>query len=176
MRKRYPLAEARPGFAAIVHGQPLIKLTRQGGRIMLSVRRAEPEDAETIYRLNVAFNDARATPAYIAAFLAERAVFETIYLAELDGQAVGMAGLRLLPSACDPEPYAELTELFVQAEARRQGVGRALVEAIEVAARAGGARSLVLLTAWRNGGAHRFYHALGYQLYTVTMRRELGPG
>jgi len=140
----------------------------------ITVRLATPADAEAIYRLNLAFNDARATPAYIAAFLAERAHYETIYLAELAGQVVGMVGLRLLPSACDPEPYAELTELFVEQAARQQGVGRALVRAVEAVAHAAGASQLVLLTAWRNGGAHRFYHALGYQLYTVTMRRDLG--
>lgn len=96
-------------------------------------------------------------------------------MAELDGQVVGVAGLRLLPCALDPEPYAELTELYVAERVRRRGVGRALVEAVEAAAREGGASRLVLLTAWRNGQAHQFYHALGYQLYTVTMVRDIRP-
>jgi predicted GNAT family acetyltransferase len=40
-------------------------------------------------------------------------------------------------------------------------------------ARASGATTLVLMTAWRNTQAHAFYHALGYRLYTVTMQRAL---
>jgi predicted N-acetyltransferase YhbS len=139
----------------------------------ITVRPAAPADAEAIHRLLTARDDARATPAYIAAFLATSPEMERMFVAELDSRVVGMVGLRLLPCACDPEPYAELTELLVDAGARRLGVGRALVRAVEEAARAGGAGQLVLLTAWRNGGAHRFYHALGYQLYTVTMRRDL---
>jgi GNAT superfamily N-acetyltransferase len=139
----------------------------------ITIRRAAPADAGAIHRLNAAFDDVRATPEYIARFLATSPEMERLYVAEVGGEVVGMAGLRLLPCACDPEPYAELTELFVDESARRGGVGRALVRAVEDAARAGGARQLVLMTAWRNGRAHSFYHALGYTLYTLTMRREL---
>lgn len=137
------------------------------------VRPAVPEDAEAIHRLNVAFNDARATPAYIAESIRLRAQAERLFVAELAGEVVGMAALRLLPCALDPEPYAELTELYVAEGVRRRGAGQALVRAVEAAAREGGARRLVLLTAWRNGAAHQFYHALGYQLYCITMQREL---
>jgi GNAT superfamily N-acetyltransferase len=140
----------------------------------VTVRPAAPGDAPALHALNVAFNDVRATPSYIAAALAAEAQTERLFVAELDGEVVGMVGLRLLPCVLDPEPYAELTELYVAERARRRGVGRALVGAVEQAARAGGASRLVLLTAWRNGTAHQFYHALGYQLYTVTMLRELG--
>jgi ribosomal protein S18 acetylase RimI-like enzyme len=84
-----------------------------------------------------------------------------------------MACLRLLPSLCDPIPYAELTELSVDPAHQRHGVGRALVRHVESEARAQGAAELVLLTAWRNTRAHAFYHALGYSLYTLTMRRSL---
>jgi len=140
----------------------------------VTIRQAAPSDAEAVHRLNVAFNDARATVKYIAAAIRDYQAYERLFLAEIGGQVVGMAALRLLPSVCDPVPYAELTELFVEASARRQGAGRALVRAIEAAAYEGGARTLVLLTAWRNGQAHRFYHALGYQLDAVTMSRKLG--
>lgn len=143
----------------------------------ITIRPATPEDAAAIHRLNVAFNDARATPAYIAESIRLRAQFEQLFVAELAGEVVGTAALRLLPCALDPEPYAELTELYVAEAARRRGVGHALVRAVEEAARVGGARRLILLTAWRNGTAHQFYHALGYQLYCITMQRELeAPG
>lgn len=139
----------------------------------VTVRLAIPEDAMAIHRLNIDFNDARATPEYIAESIRLRAQVERLFVAELAGEVVGMAALRLLPCALDPEPYAGLTELYVAEDARRRGVGQALVRAVEAAAQAGGARRLVLLTAWRNGTAHQFYHALGYQLYCVTMQRDL---
>lgn len=139
----------------------------------VTVRAALPEDGLAIARLNAAYNDLRATPEHIAEHIAQRSQFETAFVAEIDGQVVGMACLRALPSVCDPTPYAELTELFVEAAYRRHGVGRSLIRHIEATARALGATNLVLMTAWRNTEAHAFYHAIGYRLYTVTMRREL---
>lgn len=139
----------------------------------ISVRAATSTDAAEVYRLNVAFNDARATPAYIAARLADSVQVETLYVAEVDGRIVGMAGLRLLPCICDPEPYAELTELFVEDAMRRQGVGRQLVRAIEAQVRARGASRLMLLTSWHNPTAQRFYYALGYELAQLAMGRDL---
>ncbi len=141
---------------------------------LLTVRRAVPADADDIARLNLAFNDLRTTVEYIAAYLADDAPAETVYVAEVDGQVVGLASLRLLPQALDPIPYAELSELYVDDAYRRHGVGQALVRTIEAEARAAGAQQMVLLTAWRNTDAHAFYHALGYRLYTITMRRPLG--
>ena len=141
---------------------------------MVTVRRAVPGDAHDIVRLNLAFNDLRTTAERIAVQLAAPSSFETLYVAEVDGQVVGLVALRLLPQALDPIPYAELSELYVDAAYRRHGVGRALVRHVEAEARAAGAQQVVLLTAWRNTDAHAFYHALGYRLYTVTMCRPLG--
>jgi GNAT superfamily N-acetyltransferase len=142
--------------------------------IPIVVRPATAADAEPIYQIHIAADDARASPAYIAESIRTRSAFERLFVAEQAGRVVGVAALRLLPCACDPEPYAELTELYVAETARRKGVGRALVQALEAEARSGGARRLVLLTAWRNSGAHAFYHAIGYRLYTLSMIRELG--
>lgn len=140
---------------------------------MITIRRAVPADAADIARLNLAFNDLRTTVETIAAQLAAGPLFETLYVAEIDGQVVGLASLRLLPQALDPIPYAELSELFVDDAYRGRGVGRALVRHVEAEARAAGAQQIVLLTAWRNTNAHAFYHTLGYRLYTVTMRHNL---
>jgi GNAT superfamily N-acetyltransferase len=139
----------------------------------IAIRPATPADADAIARLNAAYDDVRATPEQIAAQLVACAPIETVFLAEVEGRVVGMACLRLLPTVCDPTPYAELTELFVEASARRLGAGSALVAYIEAQARARGARELVLMTAWRNTDAHAFYHALGYRNYTIMMRRSL---
>ena len=139
----------------------------------ITTRRATPADAPAIAGLTAAINDQRAGPEHIADHIVNRARFETPFVAEIAGEVVGLACLRLLPCLCDPIPYAELTELVVTPSYQRQGVGRALVRRIEEEARLAGAAELVLITAWRNGRAHAFYHALGYTLYTLTMRRAL---
>jgi GNAT superfamily N-acetyltransferase len=137
------------------------------------IREASPADAESIARLNAVNNDLRATPAHIAAHIAASSQFERAYLAEVGGQVAGMACLRLLPCLCDPAPYAELTELFVDAGYRKLGVGRALIRHIEGVALGAGATQICLITAWRNTEAHAFYHALGYRLWCLAMCRQL---
>ena len=138
----------------------------------ITVRQARREDATEIARLNEAFNDLRATPEQIAAQIDACAGIETMFLAEVDGVVAGMASLRLLPNICDPIPYAELTELFVEQAYRRLGVGRMLVEQIEQAARAAGAVQLVLLTGFKNSRGHAFYHALGFAMYSFAMHKQ----
>ena len=46
---------------------------------------------------------------------------------------------------------------------RRQGIGEALMEAVEAEARRRGGTHLVLNTAHRRADAHAFYEALGYE-------------
>ncbi len=140
------------------------------------IRPATPADAAAILALNAAFDDVRATVEHIAEHIAQRSQFETAYVATIHAEVVGLACLRLLPNLCDPIPSAELTGLIVHPKARRLGVGRALVRQIEQAAREQGARMLFLMTAWQNGQAHAFYHAVGYRVYTMTMQRSLLEG
>ena len=137
-------------------------------------RRAMPSDAAAIRALNAALDDVRATIEHIADHIANRERYETPFVAEIAGQVVGLACLRLLPCLCDPIPSAELTELIVLPQFRRNGVGRALIARIETEARVQGATTLILMTAWRNTQAHAFYHAVGYRLYTIMMQRSLG--
>ncbi|MFN8494768.1 MAG: GNAT family N-acetyltransferase [Caldilineaceae bacterium] len=141
----------------------------------ITVRQATPEDAGEIARLNATVDDLRATPEQIAAQITACAGIETMFLAEVDGHVAGMVSLRLLPNICDPIPYAELTELFVEAAYRRLGVGRALVERIEQEAKQAGATQLVLVTAFKNSRAHAFYHVLGYAMYLFAMHKRFEP-
>jgi GNAT superfamily N-acetyltransferase len=143
----------------------------------IHIRPATPADAPAIAGLNAAYDDLRATPDEIAALMVKCTGLETMFLAEVDCQVVGMAALRLLPTICDPVPYAELNELFVAADYRRLGVASALVAHIEQVAKAAGATQLVLQTAFKNHRAHTFYHARGYALYLFAMHKPLNvPG
>jgi ribosomal protein S18 acetylase RimI-like enzyme len=55
----------------------------------------------------------------------------------------------------------EVAKLLVRRDARRQGIGRALMEAVEAAARAAGLRTLVLDTE-TGSDAERLYRLLGW--------------
>jgi ribosomal protein S18 acetylase RimI-like enzyme len=67
----------------------------------------------------------------------------------------------------------KLNDLYVDASARRQGAGRALVNAMVAALKAKGAPRVVLLTAWKNPDAHAFFEALGFRRTMLEMTAEL---
>lgn len=71
------------------------------------------------------------------------------------GQAIGMAALNT--------PTAELKRMFVAESARGSGTGRALLEAIESAARERGIRTLRLETGEPQVAAIALYERAGYR-------------
>jgi ribosomal protein S18 acetylase RimI-like enzyme len=97
---------------------------------------------------------------------------ETVLLAEIEGEAVGFASLRLIPYLSDDGPYAEVTELYVADAHRRQGIGRALMERAEALARERGAEELILLTGQTNHAAQALYRALAFEDYALAMRKR----
>ncbi len=139
----------------------------------IHVRVATPDDAAAILHLNEIFNDVRATEAQIRAQIARCQGIETALLAEVAGQVVGFLCLRLLPQICDPETYAEVSELFVDDEFRRIGVARALMERAAEMAREAGAAQLILMTGFKNVGGQRFYHSQGFENYLLAMKKLL---
>jgi GNAT superfamily N-acetyltransferase len=84
------------------------------------------------------------------------------FIGELDGQLVGFACLRLVPHLQRDEPYAELTDIYVDAPFRRHGVAHALVAQVEAAARAASASEIVIITGFDVEGAQAAYRASGY--------------
>ena len=79
------------------------------------------------------------------------------FVARIDGLAVGAGGYLRLPGRC-----AEMKRVFVATEARGQGVGRAIVEAVEGAAVAEGVGQMYLETGVKSDEAIRLYRRLGY--------------
>ena len=82
------------------------------------------------------------------------------------------ACLRLVPHLQGDEPYAELTDIYVEAPFRRQGVARALIAQVEAAAQAAGASEVVLITGFDNLGAQAAYRASGYAYWALAMRKR----
>ncbi len=139
----------------------------------ISVRLASPEDAPELARLNQAFNGLIEPPDRLAERMRRPGRVDLPVLVELDGRAVGFACLRLVPCVFYAEPYAELTELFVQPDFRRSGAGRALMHFVERLAREHGAVSLVLLTGFDNSAGQAFYGSLGYVQGDLEMVKSL---
>ena len=136
------------------------------------LRLARDEDAPDLARLNQNFNGSSDPAELIAARLANPRRVETPILAEVECRVVGFACLRLTPCVLYASPCAELTELYVEPEYRRQGIGRLLVARAERLAQEAGADEMFLLAGLDNQEALAFYHALGYEDDDLALRKR----
>jgi ribosomal protein S18 acetylase RimI-like enzyme len=91
----------------------------------LTIHQATPDDATELARLLDLFGYMGATPDQVAARMLACQNVLTTFIGLLDGQPAGFACLRLIPHLQDDELYAELTDIYVDAPFRRQGVARA---------------------------------------------------
>lgn len=139
----------------------------------LRVREATLADADVLAELIGLFNGPLVAPECTRERLTACARLERALLAEVDGLTVGFACVRIVPALADDHQHATLTELYVRPEWRRRGIGRHLVDAAEVCARAAAAEHLVLLTGLGNLDAQAFYRALGYDRWALAMRKDL---
>src|SRR6266545_4116877 len=139
---------------------------------IITVREATPEDAADLARMLDLFDTRGATPDQVAARMLACENVLTTFIGEMDGQPVGFACLRLLPHLQGDEPYAELTDIYVDAPFRRHGVARALIAQLEAAARAAGASGVVIITGFDNEGAKAAYRASGYAKWALAMEKR----
>ena len=139
----------------------------------LTVRIAAPADAPEIARLNHLFNGVDEPAENYAMRMADPRRVDTPLLAEINGRVIGIANLRLLTAVFYAEPYAELTELFVEERARRLGAGAALVTFAEGLAHKGGAVEMLILTDFYNQNAQQLYRKLGYEHYDIALSKKL---
>jgi GNAT superfamily N-acetyltransferase len=90
----------------------------------------------------------------------------TVYLAEVDGRAVGTATLITIPNltyGCAPTAFVET--VVVAHTYRRLGVASAIMRRILSEARAAGCNKVQVLSHKRHAtdGAHRLYASLGFE-------------
>jgi GNAT superfamily N-acetyltransferase len=129
----------------------------------MTIRDAEPRDAPALVRLL----EQLGYPAGEEAVLRRLARMEAspadrLFVAELDGSVVGLAGIHVSASLEHDQDAAKVSAIIVDEAHRRRGVGRALLEAVEDEARKRGCALVFLTTAERRGEAHRFYRRLGW--------------
>jgi GNAT superfamily N-acetyltransferase len=138
----------------------------------LTIRQATPDDAPELAHLLDQFDNMRATPEQVTARMLVCQNVLTTFIGVLDGQPVGFACLRLIPHLQGDQPYVELTDIYVDAPFRRQGLARALIAHVEAAARAAGAGGLVIITGFDNAGAQAAYRASGYANWALAMEKR----
>ena len=144
----------------------------------LTTRHATPDDLDALAPLFDAYRrfyeqpgDVALAGAYLHARM-ERGE-SAILVAEADGQLLGFC--QLYPTWCSVAAARifVLYDLFVDADARRAGVGRSLMLAAQDFGRAAGAVRLDLSTARSNERAQALYESLGWQRDDVYLTYNL---
>lgn len=139
----------------------------------LVISEATPADARALAGLLEIFNKVTTTAEMAARRIGVLKGLETVFLAFVDGVAVGLCSVRIVPNLSDDRPYAEVAELFVLSEHRRKGIARALMERAEALAAAKGSTHTFVQTGFKNATAQAFYRATGYGDYDLMMRKKL---
>ncbi len=159
---------------------------------MLTIREATPDDAADFARLFTALNDtvgADSLPPGLDRLpenvlmtekqarrrLRATAAIEPVFIAEVQGAAVGFVAVRLIPYLGQDVPWAEVTQLYVAPERRRLRVARALMAHAEELARARRCTSLHVITGHDNAPANALYAAAGYEELYAGFEKFLKP-
>jgi GNAT superfamily N-acetyltransferase len=93
-------------------------------------------------------------------------------VAERDEQLIGIAHYLLHRSTWAPQCYCYLEDLFVEPSVRGSGAGRALIAAVENAAREAGASRLYWMTHETNETAQNLYNQVAERPGFVQYRKK----
>lgn len=134
-----------------------------------AVRQATIADLEALVPLFDAYRQFYGQPSDLdlaRRFLHDRfeALQSTIFIAEIDGAAVGFTQLYPSFSSTRAQRIYVLNDLYVAPDARRSGVARALLLASADYGRKAGAARLALSTARTNTSAQALYESCGWKL------------
>jgi GNAT superfamily N-acetyltransferase len=136
---------------------------------MANIRAASIADLDALSHLLDGYRQFYAQPGDTSAaraFLVQRlGLSDSRLLVHEDdsGQLTGFVQLYPVLSTVSLAPRWILNDLFVNPEARGQGIGRALMQAAAELARAHGVPRLTLSTQTGNRAAQRLYESLGWQ-------------
>jgi GNAT superfamily N-acetyltransferase len=129
----------------------------------LTVRDARAVDAEDIARLLDQLGYPTALEAVTPRLERLAVVGDRVLVADDEGQVVGLGHLQVSPTLERERPAARIGALIVDETHRGQGVGRALVQALEDEARLRGCGLLFLTTGAQRDDAHTFYERVGFE-------------
>ena len=125
-----------------------------------------PDAAQLLHDFNVEYDEPSPPPDQVAARLEELIsqgdVVALLARAE-EGEAVGVAVMRVQPSLWSEAQEAYLAELYVVPSRRGQGFGRELITEAMRVARERGADYAFLITSEEDRLAQRLYEAAGFR-------------
>jgi len=130
----------------------------------MNVRLAAADDAEDVTRLltelecSVEPGDVRRRLERLQALASDR-----VFLAEVDGQTVGLLGLHVAP-LLHRDALARITAFIVTEEYRGRGIGTRLLAEAEQWAVEQGCTQVELNSGDHHAPAHAFYQRRGYRL------------
>lgn len=156
--------------AAVCYDEGIMK-----GGIPMLIRLANAHDAEALVHLNAAFNGVGEVSAEDICRSLETSG-EVVVVAVEEEMPVGFCCAQVHHSFCYPAPVAEVTEMYVDADFRRQGAAQGMLAFLEKHLREKhGVDEIHLLTGRTNHVAQAVYRKAGFigkdEVYMV---RELG--
>jgi len=131
--------------------------------VVLTVRDAKTVDASEVARLLGQLGYPTEPAAVMGRLEHLNVVGDRVVVAAIQEEVVGLAHLQVTPTIEYDRPAAKIGALIVDEAHRGEGVGRALVDALEQEARARGCVVLFLTTSARRTGAHEFYRRVGLE-------------
>lgn len=146
--------------------------------VRVSIRPAEPADIDSLVFLLAAlfsieedfvFDEPRQRRGLTLMLKNERGC---VLVAEGQGQVIGMCTGQMTVSTAEGGPALLVEDVVVREQWRGKGVGRSLMESLEVWARERGIERLQLLADRNNGPALDFYEALGWQATALVCLRK----
>jgi GNAT superfamily N-acetyltransferase len=131
--------------------------------VALTVRDAQTADAKAMAGLLGQLGYPTESAAVAGRLERLAIVGDRVVVAEDDQEVVGLAHLQVTPTIEYDRPAGKIGALVVDEAHRGEGVGRALVDALEQEARARGCVVLFLTASARRADAHAFYRRMGLE-------------
>lgn len=126
----------------------------------LLVREAVKEDVPFLIELNDQFNGVRRSREEVEKDLLNGR--EVIVVAVMEERVVGFACGQIYKSFCYAEHQAEITEMYIQESARRNGLAGMMIERLEGIFNNSGVKLIKILTGNKNAKAIKTYEKAGY--------------
>jgi len=98
------------------------------------------------------------------------------FVAEIEGRVCGMIGTFAYPGYEHNDLSGRILAMVTSGEARRRGIGRALIAAAEKDFARRGIRRIAVNTQLSRQAAHKFYEKLGYERNGWRFVKELPGG
>jgi GNAT superfamily N-acetyltransferase len=131
--------------------------------VPVTIRDASPADSEAIAGLLGELGYPTTVEAVHSRLERLQIVGDRVVVADSGDEVVGLAHLPVTPAIELDRPAAKIGALIVAEAHRGEGIGRALVEAVDAEARARGCALLFLTTSERRTDAHEFYKRVGLE-------------